>query len=127
MDSPFLPDKLTTIDGYAFKNCTNLATISLPESLITIGDSTFYGCTKLETITIPKKVTSVGEYCFSRDTRLNKITFEGNAPAIGTGAFGQVVAKVYYLSESHTWTDEKRQNYGGTLEWIPYGILTLPS
>ena len=35
---------LTTIDNYAFYNCSNLTSITIPESVTSIGDRAFYGC-----------------------------------------------------------------------------------
>ena len=44
---------MTTIEYYAFSNCTGLTRLTIPESVTTIGNSAFYGCTSLEEITLP--------------------------------------------------------------------------
>ena len=61
-----LPDNITSIGNYAFRNCTNLTSIIIPNSVISIGDGVFQKCESLNSITIPNTVTSIG-YAVFRD------------------------------------------------------------
>lgn len=74
--------KVTSIDKYAFNNCSALINIVfsdsiLPASLTTIGDNAFSYCTSLTSITIPDTVTNIGSYAFQGCTSLTSITFNG--------------------------------------------------
>ena len=117
MKSIIIADSVTKIGAYAFKNCTALTDIQLPKSLETIGDSAFYSCTGLTSVTFPENVTFIDGYAFARCTGIKQITFEGDAPEIKAGAFSGVKADVDYSKENATWTDDKKQNYGGQLTW----------
>ena len=112
-----LPDSVTSIGAYAWKNCTGLEKITLPAKLTKIGDSAFYGCAKLTEIVMPETVNKIGDYAFSRCSALKKIAFKGDAPEIAEHAFNKVTADVSYGTKNSTWTEEKKQNYGGTLTW----------
>ncbi len=59
-----IPKSVTTIDDYAFANCSKMATITIPSSVATIGDYAFYNCSALADITIPSSVESVGSGAF---------------------------------------------------------------
>ena len=56
-----IPDFVTSIDDYAFYNCTSLTSVTIPDSVTSIGDYAFRGCTLLTSITIPDSVTSIGD------------------------------------------------------------------
>ena len=120
-----IADSVTKIGDYAFKNCSALSEVNLPEKLESVGESAFYGCTALKDITFHENVQSIGSYAFSRCTELKKIVFEGDAPEIQTGAFSGVRASVSYPEEKASWTEDKKQNYGGQLSWnqpLPWNV-----
>ncbi len=125
-----IPDGVYSIGSYAFSICTGLTDIVIPDSVLSIGDNAFNGCSNLDSILIPDSVTSIGWAAFSGCTSLTGITFERiTPPSIGSGAFSNVTATVYY-PESELWTEDVRQNYGGTLTWVSYtpgddGVSTI--
>ncbi len=59
-----IPDWVTRIPDYIFKNCTNLTSITIPNSVTSIGVGAFYSCSSLTSITIPDGVTSIGVGAF---------------------------------------------------------------
>lgn len=54
-----LLDGATSIDSDAFRNWTNLKSITIPESVTKIGSKAFSGCTALESVRIPKSVDKI--------------------------------------------------------------------
>ena len=96
-----IPDSVTTIGQYAFKNNAKLTNISFPDSVTVISDNAFSGCKKLisirwsenleqinyeafqncislEEITFPKTVNTIGNLAFSNCTSLSSISFTDN-------------------------------------------------
>ena len=55
---------ITTIGQGAFKDISNLSSVTLPASLTTIGATAFQGCTSLTSVDIPANVTSIGDNAF---------------------------------------------------------------
>ena len=67
-------NKVTNIGSKAFKDFTNLKTISLPNTITSIGNSAFENCTSLESFTIPDSVTEIGGNAFYGCTNLKTIS-----------------------------------------------------
>ena len=121
-----LQDGLTSIGGFAFRNCRGLTSIEIPSSVTSIGDSAFYGCRSLTSITfgensklastgdyafmncssltsieIPSSVTSIGNYAFSNCSKLSTITVKATTPpTLGSSAIPSNVTKIYVPSGS---------------------------
>ena len=56
--------KVISIGDYAFKECSELTSVTIPESVTSIGYAAFSSCENLAEITIPESVTSIGDYAF---------------------------------------------------------------
>ena len=48
-----IPDYVTSIGNYAFRDCSSLTSVTIPDSVTYIGSGTFYGCDSLASITLP--------------------------------------------------------------------------
>lgn len=141
LTSVTVPESVTTLEELAFQDCDNLVSVSLPSGLAAIEEQLFYGCYNLENLTIPDNVESIGTNSFNHSgitdiiipesvksigrsafyySDLKTITFKGDAPTFEPGSFGSVTVTAYYPEEKAGWTEEVRQNYGGTITWIPY-------
>lgn len=52
-----VPDGLTDIPAYAFRNCGNLTSLTIPDSLKNIGNYAFSGCNNLKTVSYNGNIT----------------------------------------------------------------------
>lgn len=69
-----IPNNTTSIEKYAFANCTSLTSVTLPDSVTIIGTNAFDECTSLTSITIPDSVTNIGTYALRIGDSTNKAT-----------------------------------------------------
>lgn len=77
-------DRVTSIGGYSFYNCTNLVSADFPNA-ISIGTYSFYNCSLLASVDFPK-ATSIGSYAFQQCRRLESVVFPEVA-SISSSAF----------------------------------------
>lgn len=79
----------TSIENYAFYDCTNLTDIEIPNSVIRMGVSSIAYCENLTTITIPSGVTRIDDFAFAYCESLANVIFAENSKleSIGEGSF----------------------------------------
>ena len=82
-----IPDTVTSIGGYSFRNFSAFKSITIPNSVTGIETYAFSGCTGLTGITIPASVTSLGTYVFNDCTGLTDITIPDTVTSLGTNLF----------------------------------------
>ena len=82
-----LPSSVTRIGDYAFYNCSGLTSLTLPSSVTRIGDYAFYNCSGLTSLTIPSSVTSIGMSAFEYCSSLTSLTLSSGVTSIGMSAF----------------------------------------
>ena len=120
-----LPETVTVLEGYAFLSCAKLSQLALPSGLRKI-DVLALQNTALQNIVIPASVESIGQLSIVLMNNLESVVFEGDVPQIHASAFGNdsthQEATVYYPADNATWTEDKLQNYGGNLTWVPYCV-----
>lgn len=115
---------VTTIGDYAFYGCENVTSVTLPDTVTQIGKLAFYGCKALRTLTVPDSVLVVEDYAFAK-AGLQSIVFRGSAPVLGAGIFAGLNAEVRYPAEAAGWTEEVRQSYTGSVNWLSVGAAAL--
>ena len=88
LTSVTIGSSVTSIGNYAFYNCTGLAgELVVPDSVETIGDFAFYNCNKLTSVTIGSGVETIGDYAFFSCKNFTSVTIGSSVTSIGSYAF----------------------------------------
>ena len=82
-----IPDGTTTINHYAFSNCSSLTSLFIPNSVTYIDYGAFEGCSSLTSVTIPNNVTKIGGWSFYGCMNLKSITIGSGVTNIESDAF----------------------------------------
>lgn len=77
----------TTVEEYAFMNCTSLETVTIPENVVNFGDRVFAGCTSLKTVTMLSDIVSMPTNMFSGCTALENAAINEKIAEFGYGCF----------------------------------------
>ena len=80
--------KVTKIGENAFRDRTELTSVTIPDGVKYIFDRSFSNCTSLETVTIPNSVTDIYSGAFYNCTSLKEVTIPASVTDIGNMAFG---------------------------------------
>lgn len=83
----FIPSSVTNIYKWAFRNCYELASITIPDSVTKIGESSFSFCTNLTTIYIPNSVTVIEGFAFEGCSALTEVTIPSSITEIRLQTF----------------------------------------
>ena len=78
---------VTSIDRYAFWNCSSLTSVNIPNSVTSIGKEAFYYCTGLESINLSDNITSIGRNCFDSCINLTTVNIPISLSVIDTSLF----------------------------------------
>ena len=82
-----IPDGVTSIETWAFFDCSGLTSVTIPKSTTSIGGYAFDGCSGLTSVTIGNGVTSIGNGAFSGCSGLTSVTIPDSVTSIGSEAF----------------------------------------
>ena len=78
---------ITTVGGYAFRNCSRLQKVTLPSSLQSIKQSAFNHCAELASIEIPEGTETIDEFAFASCEALADVTIPESMKTIKRYAF----------------------------------------
>lgn len=68
-----LPNSITEIGEFAFKDCAELASVEISNSVTKIGEYAFNGCGNLVSVKIPNSITEIGSRAFTDCTGLTSV------------------------------------------------------
>lgn len=120
-------------DLFAWGMCGESATWSVDEAgTLTIagsGSITYPGWREymddINKVIIAGRHMQIGNGVFYNCTNLEEIVFQGEAPAFDENALLGVEVPVLYPAPEAGWHKDLLKTYGGTPEWIPYGMTQL--
>lgn len=84
-----IPNSATSIDNYAFEYCSKLISVTIPSSVASIGIYTFDECISLASVIIPDSVTTIGENTFRKCNSLTNIIIPNSVTKISWALFGE--------------------------------------
>ena len=84
-----IPDNVTIIESYAFKNSTKLISIHLPANLELIRPNAFESCISLKSIEFPPTLKTIESTAFSCCSNLTSLNIPESVESIGNFAFSQ--------------------------------------
>lgn len=101
-----IPDSMKSIQDGAFVNCINLEQVNLNDHLEILGRDVFSGCTAIQEIVIPDQIATITG-CFSGCTSLRNVTLP---KAIGLSmedfAGCDHLEKIYYRGTEEEWSSK---------------------
>ena len=75
------------INKDAFKDCTNIKSVTIPSSVLDIGSNAFSGCTSLEIVFISEGLTNISSQAFYNCDALTQIDIPCSITGISRNAF----------------------------------------
>ena len=82
-----IPNSVTSIEVYAFRLRTSLASVTIGNGVTGILDTTFYGCSSLISVTIGNSVTGIGSNAFFGCSSLASVIIPNSVTSISVLAF----------------------------------------
>jgi len=77
LTSVTIPSTVTNIGAYAFMGCSSLTSVTIPSGMLTVDDKAFKDCTGLKSVSVPSSVTSFGNDIFDGCNALTSVTVPG--------------------------------------------------
>ena len=82
-----IPEDVTGLPPYAFKNCSGIRKVIIPDNVTSIGFAAFEKCENITNMQIGNGVTNIGEHAFSHCTGLTNITIPDCVTSVSGNAF----------------------------------------
>ena len=82
-----IPNYITSLETYMFKNCTQLTSITFSNKITRISYGCFESCSSLTSLTLPDSVTYIESYSFRFCTNLEKVVLGSSLTELGTYIF----------------------------------------
>lgn len=113
-----IPERVGTLGGAVFKDCSQLERVVIKSSCPTIESNMFRGCSSLKTVYFSKAVQTILDQAFADCSSLESIYFWGDMPAFAQqtdhNSYG-FAGTVYYSEDNPSWNSGSIQNLQSTL------------
>ena len=108
-----VPNMITIIEGYVFRNAYDLKTVIVPNSVTVIDDSAFYKCTSLISVTLGNSVETIGDYAFKECKNLTSIVIPKTVTSIGSQSFYKCysLTNIKYCGTESQWNKIDKGSY----------------
>jgi hypothetical protein len=82
-----IPNDVTSIGSFAFKNCDSIKEITIPESVTSIGTGAFWCCEELTKVSLPQNLSRIYPMAFWGCVKLNDVVLPDSVRRVGYAAF----------------------------------------
>ena len=89
LTSVSIPNTVEEIGAYAFFDCSGLTELTIPNTVEEIGTHAFYGCSGLTAMALPPFLTTIKAYTFYGCSKMTSVTIPSNLTTIENHAFYQ--------------------------------------
>lgn len=122
---------VTSIGNDAFKNCSDLTSITLPDSITSIGDEAFWNCSGLTTLTMPIDIR-LTEGTFNNCINIMSVTLTPGQTGVGksytlTTFFNYYEHTPWHLSRSNLLSLTITEGVTSIGGWAFYNCFSLTS
>jgi len=121
---------VASVGRYAFRDCTDLKSVTISDGVPVIADNAFASCTNLKSVTIPNSVTTIGSQAFSECSSLTTITLPDSLTTISSSLFSDCLELAYInIPDSVTTIGSSAFSGCSNLEniAIPFGVTEIGS
>lgn len=88
-----IPDGVTSVGFYAFRDCENLTSVVIPDGVTSIGFRAFKGCKNLASVVIPESVTEIESKAFAGCTKITEFRILNPECKVAVDVFGKRIPK----------------------------------
>lgn len=82
-----ISDSVTTLEDYAFRDCSSIETLTIGDNVTTVGRHVFAGCYYLADVKLGNRMPEVGYCMFYNCPNLTTVTIPDSVTCLDTGAF----------------------------------------
>jgi formylglycine-generating enzyme required for sulfatase activity len=79
--------RVTEIGEQAFRNCSQITSITIDDNVERIGDDAFAGCSAMASLTLPNTLNTIGGYAFGNCSSLTRVVIPNSVTYVGGMAF----------------------------------------
>jgi len=121
-----VPEGITKIQRFSFKNRTLIKSVKIPSSVRVIGYEAFQGCTALETVEIAEGVEIIDMSAFKGCTSLRRISLPDSIKKIEIFAFADCTSLEYNVCENVAYLGNSENPYvAAAFNYEPYGSTDI--